>query len=245
MAANPLIDVIRGKKRLIGISGVRLRTLVIDTATQALSVALFENDGVIAYIHDIVGRGHAEALMPAIAGLPDGGKADHIAVDVGPGSFTGVRIGIAAARALAFAWGAELTGFSAMQLIAAAAARDHGPHPLGDIPIPVTITGGHGELFWQGFAAEGHSALTSLASTPIADLAAHLTSPTYYGTGAEALVAARGDGLAVCLYPDARDFMLIAADASCPVHPLYGRGADAKPMASVNKVIEQQTGGGI
>lgn len=209
-----------------------MRILVIDTATQALSVALFEDGAVIAHVHDIVGRGHAEALLPVIADLPDGGRADKISVDVGPGSFTGVRIGIAAARALAFAWGAELTGYSAMQLIAAAAARDHGPHPQGEIPIPVTITGGHGELFWQGFAADGHTALTSLASTPIADLASDLDAPVYYGTGAEALVTARGAGSAICLYPDARDYGLIAQDVPCPVHPLYGRGADAKPMAT-------------
>lgn len=233
------------KGGVIGISGVCLRTLVIDSATQALSIALFEGESVIAYVHDIVGRGHAEALMPVIANLPDGGKADRIAVDVGPGSFTGVRIGIAAARALAFAWGAELIGFSAMHLIAAAAARDYGSRPTGDIPIPVTITGGHGELFWQSFAAEGHRALMPLASTPIAELAVRLVAPTYYGTGADALVAARGEGSAVCLYPDARDFMLIAEDAPCPVHPLYGRGADAKPMASAGMVTEQRAGGSI
>lgn len=208
-------------------------------------MALFEDENVIAHVHDIVGRGHAEALMPVIAGLPDGGKADRIAVDVGPGSFTGVRIGIAAARALAFAWGAELTGFSVMHLIAAIAARDHGPHPYDEIPIPVTIIGGHGQLFWQGFAADGHRALTPLASTPIADLTTRLTAPVCYGTGAEALVTARGEGSAICLYPDARDFMLIAADAPCPVHPLYGRGADAKPMATANVEHENGTGGPV
>jgi tRNA threonylcarbamoyladenosine biosynthesis protein TsaB len=214
------------------LSGDRLRILVIDTATQALSVALFEDGAVIAHVHDIVGRGHAEALLPAIARLPGGGRADRIAVDVGPGSFTGVRIGIAAARALAFAWGAQLTGYSVTRLIAAAVARDHGQRDPGDSSIVVTITGGHGELFWQSFAPDGQTALTALASTPIADLAQSLDAPTYYGTGAEALVTARGRGAAICLYPDARDHGLIADDPPVAVQPLYGRGADAQPMAT-------------
>lgn len=194
-------------------------------------MALFEGGVPLAHAHDIVGRGHAEALMPAIAALPDGGRAARIAVDVGPGSFTGVRIGIAAARALAFAWGAELRGYSATALIAAAVARDRPSATIG-AAIAVTITGGHGELFWQCFAADGRTPITPLASTPIADLARTLDAPVFYGSGAEALVTARGSGAAISLYPDARDYPLIADDPGCDVHPLYGRGADARPMVT-------------
>ncbi|HEX8553493.1 MAG TPA: tRNA (adenosine(37)-N6)-threonylcarbamoyltransferase complex dimerization subunit type 1 TsaB, partial [Sphingomonas sp.] len=64
------------------------RTLVIDTATAACSVALIKDGVVIACGHDLVGRGHAEQLVPMIARLPEGGRADHILVDCGPGSFT-------------------------------------------------------------------------------------------------------------------------------------------------------------
>lgn len=203
-----------------------MRLLVIDTATQALSVALLEQGAPIGRYHQIVGRGHAEALLPAIAALPDGGRADAIAVDAGPGSFTGVRIGIAAARALALAWNVPLHGYSSPALIAARAAQMHDGGPL-----IVTITGGHGELFWQAFSADGLRAASDIASTRIADLAGAIAVPTVYGTGAEALVTARGSGSAVTLYPDAADYPLIAELPPLPPTPIYGRGADAKTIA--------------
>ena len=208
------------------LEGVCLRLLVIDTATQALSVALLEDGALIGRFHEVVGRGHAEALLPAIAALSDGGRADAIVVDVGPGSFTGVRIGIAAARALALAWDIPLHGYSAPALIAAKAAQQHDRGP-----IAVTITGGHGELFWQCFTADGMTATSAIASTPIAQLAQLLDAPILYGTGAEALVTARGGGAAITLYPDAADYPLIAGLAALPPSPIYGRGADAMTMA--------------
>ncbi|WP_016744608.1 tRNA (adenosine(37)-N6)-threonylcarbamoyltransferase complex dimerization subunit type 1 TsaB, partial [Rhizorhabdus wittichii] len=98
------------------------RALVIDTATAACSVALIEDGAIVAEAHDVVGRGHAERLMPMIAALPGGGRADSILVDCGPGSFTGVRVGLAAARALALGWGVPVHGYSSMAAIAATAA---------------------------------------------------------------------------------------------------------------------------
>ena len=202
---------------------------MIDTATQFLSLALFEDGNCVAHHHEQIDRGHAERLLPAIAALPDGGRAERIAVDVGPGSFTGVRIGLAAARALAFAWGADLAGYSALSLIAAA-VRD--AHKSADT-FPVAITGGHGELFWQMFSSTSRGATTELKSTPITMLAELLDDNIIYGTGAQALVDARNSGTAMNIYPDARLFpLLFQADASLPAKPLYGREADAKPMTA-------------
>jgi len=203
-----------------------LRLLVIDTATQALSVALLDDGVAVGRFHEIVGRGHAEALLPVIAALPDGGRADAIAVDVGPGSFTGVRIGIAAAKALSLAWRIPIHGYSALALTAAKAAQTH----EGGL-LTVTLTGGHGELFWQCFAADGLTPLTQPASTPITALAEQTGDSIFYGPGADALVTAKGIGTAVTLYPDAADYPLIAQLPPLPPTPVYGREADARPMA--------------
>src|SRR6187402_2735190 len=100
-----------------------LTTLVIETATAACSVALLAGRTRLAGAHELVGRGHAERLVPMIgevlaaAGLE---RADLILVDCGPGSFTGIRVGLAAARALGYAWNVPVHGYSALALIAAA-----------------------------------------------------------------------------------------------------------------------------
>lgn len=201
---------------------------MIDTATEACSVALFEENALIAQERLVVGRGHAERLLPMIGQLPDKGEAERIAVDVGPGSFTGVRIGIAAARALAFAWEATLTGYSALTLIAAACKAE----ACDDETLAVTITGGHGELFWQCFNGQTLEPLNELTSTPITTLAKALNNHRVFGTGAPALVAARGWGEAISRHPSATDFPILPlGSANLPPRPLYGRGADARPLA--------------
>lgn len=203
-----------------------MRTLVIDTATEACSVALFDGERLLARRHMVVGRGHAERLLPMIAELPGEGQADRIAVDVGPGSFTGVRIGLAAARALAFAWSAELTGYSALSMIAAQARNGTN----GSEPIAVAITGGHGELFWQRFSGDTLQPLTEPASMPIAEVAAKLQDERIFGTGAAALVSARGWGEAVAFHPDSGDFFSIPSPhVQLAPKAFYGRGADARP----------------
>jgi len=204
-----------------------MRTLVIDCATEACSVALLHGSDLIAGECRMLGRGHAEALVPMIAALPDKGRAGRIAVALGPGSFTGVRVGLAAARALALAWRAELVGYPTLALVAAIARAEAGAQAC-----TVAMTGGHGEWFVQDFASDGLPQ-SDLASLAPAAAAAASTAQLVAGSQAEALVTARGFGTAQPLWPDARSFPLIpAALIGAADQPLYGRAPDARLPAA-------------
>ncbi len=193
-----------------------MRRLFIDTTTPWLSVALFDGGALLAGEHRAIGRGHAEALVPVVAALPDGGRADEICVGCGPGSFTGLRVGIAAARALGFAWGVPVHGFDSLALTAVAAAQ------TGGAPVDAVVSsGGHGEwLVWTA-PMQGQS------MTPDATVAS-LSAGRIAGDCAAACVAARGWGEAVDAAPDCRVAPLLPEAAMLAVAvPLYARAPDA------------------
>lgn len=200
-----------------------MRTLVIDSATEACSVALLDGPDLLAGDYRLLGRGHAEALVPMIAALPDRGRAGRIAVALGPGSFTGVRVGLAAARALALAWQCELVGYPTLALVAAMARAS-----AGNQACTVAMTGGHGEWFIQSYAADGLPASDLASLTPAAAGQAQ-SAMLVAGTQAEALVAQSGTGQALPVHPDARSFALLPAALIGPAdQPLYGRAPDAR-----------------
>jgi len=205
-----------------------LRRLVIDSATEACSVALFDEDVLVAGEYAMLGRGHAEHLVPMIAALPGKGRAESIAVNTGPGSFTGIRVGLAAARALALVWQVPLSGYASLMLVAAMARAAH-----PGAAIDVVMTGGHGEWLFQSFAADG-SALADTASLLPEQAAAVSCADHLAGSQAGALAVRRGGGApalphALPLWPDARAFALLDAEA-IRVDPLprYGRAPDAR-----------------
>lgn len=207
-----------------------MRTLAIATATAACSVALLESDGpdgvaVLAHRHEVVGRGHAERLLPMIAELPDGGRADAVLVDCGPGSFTGVRVGLAAARGLGLGWDVPVSGCSSLALVAAAAQA------LRPGPLAVLLEGGHGEVFVQVFDADLGASDPFVSLRPDAALAQVRGLPLF-GSGVSRLLVLEPDLDATEALPDAADARLLPpALRTLAPRPLYGRAPDAKPPA--------------
>ena len=196
--------------------------LVIESATAACSVALIDGDTLIDRREEIVGRGHAERLVPMIAELLGGRRPRSVLVDCGPGSFTGVRVGLAAAHGLAIGWGVPLRGYSSMAAIAAPSEADE---------IAVALHGGHGQLFVQTYVREPLAARDSLRSLLPEEAAAAIDAQFVLGSGAEALVKVRGYGQALDALPYAAHARLLPLPLrSLDPRPIYGRAPDAKPM---------------
>jgi tRNA threonylcarbamoyladenosine biosynthesis protein TsaB len=205
-----------------------MTTLVIETATAACSAALLREGAVIASRHEVVGRGHAERLVPMIAELPGQGRADRILVDVGPGSFTGVRVGLAAARGLAIGWGVPVFGYSSLALLAVAGFATSPDLPM----LAVVLEGGHGEVFMQAFASSPFREGGPFGSLVPADALAALGGRPAIGSGVRFLAPlAEGLDLRETL-PDAADARLLPPDfAALPPRPIYGRAPDARTLA--------------
>ena len=178
--------------------------LAISTGSAALSVALFDAGVCVARSHELIGRGHAEALIGTVARvMNDAGidRASAVLVDIGPGSFTGVRIGVAAARALALAWAAPVHGCTAAALIAARAFAE----AQGLESVTVSLDAGRGQRYLQDIDRD-------YSAGPIVVASANTFSE-------HPLVTAE---------PDAAFALLLPLTQCClPPAPLYVRPPDA------------------
>jgi tRNA threonylcarbamoyladenosine biosynthesis protein TsaB len=134
-----------------------MRILAIDTSCGAASVAIVESGQIepLAVVSQVMTRGHAEALAPMVeeAALGvDGGLAtlDRIVVTIGPGSFTGIRVGLAMARAMGLALGIPVVGVSTLAALAAPLLSEPRPGV-----IAAAIDARHGSAYFQLFEASG------------------------------------------------------------------------------------------
>jgi tRNA threonylcarbamoyladenosine biosynthesis protein TsaB len=222
--------------------GAPLRVLAIDSALDQSAVAIYDADLQIVLASRAVPmqRGHAEMLLPMIeevlgaAGIGFSGL-DRIAVTIGPGSFTGLRIGISAARGLALALSIPVVGVSTF---AAFAAPFIAFEPRR--PVAVILDAKNAQAYLQEFDSEG-TALAAPLALPLADVPKALVQPALIiiGTAAQpVLIPAKAQGKDVHLAPcgPGPDIAMVArlgalADAdSAPPRPLYVR----PPSASVS-----------
>lgn len=196
--------------------------LAIDTSTAACTAALFDASGTcLASRDEVIGRGHSERLVPMLDELLEGRRAERILVGVGPGSFTGIRVGIAASQGLAIAWDCELLGMSSLALLAAGARTDE--------PVASAVDGGHGELFVQQFDGRSLQPANDILNLPPSGAAEQISASLVVGPGAAKLVQARERGEAVAAFPSARNALRLPVELrSLPPKPVYARAPDAR-----------------
>ena len=215
-----------------------MRLLAIDTAYEACSVGVSGGERPPVLISERIGRGHAERLMGMIeAAMRDAGLAfadlDRIAVVVGPGSFTGVRVGIAAARGLALVSDTPVVGIGTLAALAEGARA-----MAGRVPVLAVIDARRDEIYAQAFGADGtpEGAPTAVSA---GDAAAMLTAGMHLaGSGADLVRAAAGSDVPLVhrdASPDIAAVLrlgLAAPSSALPPKPLYLRPPDAKPQAA-------------
>ena len=170
-----------------------MRVLAIDTALEACSVAVLDTERADMRVQESLPmqRGHAEALMPLVARVLrraqlDFADLDRIAVTTGPGSFTGLRVGIAAARGIALAAGKPAIGLSTLAAFAAPfiAADD-------SLPVVAAIDARHDHVYLQVFGPGGRT-IVAPRVTPLREALRVSTTgaPRIAGTAAGKLAAA-------------------------------------------------------
>lgn len=217
--------------------------LAIDTALEACSAAIFDSgqETIVAAESEVMARGHAESSMPLVervmrdAGL-DFFALDRIAVTVGPGSFTGLRVGIAAARGIALAAKKEVVGITTLAALAA-------PYIAAEpnIPVAAAIDGRHRHVYFELYGVQ-RRVLLPPRIVPVED-AVHAAA------GASARLVGSGARMMADLWPDpmhlpptderrAPDINWVArlgAQANprqAPPKPLYLRPPDAHPQTA-------------
>jgi tRNA threonylcarbamoyladenosine biosynthesis protein TsaB len=218
-----------------------MRVLAIDTALGACAAAVLDlqRGTMLASEQLPMARGHAEALMPLIARVMDAAMCEfadlsRVAVTVGPGSFTGLRVGISAARGIALAAGRPAIGLSTLSAFAA-------PHVAArtDETIIAAIDARNEQVYFQVFAPNGTTIVTPRLDRLRAAVRAVPAGPTVItGSGAMQVATHWPSGSPLPRVDDqaAPDIGWVARlgaaarDEGTPPKPLYLRRPDARPQ---------------
>jgi tRNA threonylcarbamoyladenosine biosynthesis protein TsaB len=220
-----------------------VKTLGIDTALGACSVALLDGANIVAHAHEEMQRGHAEALAPMTERVMresgfEFSDLERIAVTTGPGTFTGQRVGLAFARAMALALKIPAVGVTTLDVMAEEALASQN----GDYAIAVSDAK-RGEVYITARSRAGEPLIA--ASVMGHEAAAALIEDLYGSLGGSFVLAGTGAELmrlilecknctmapATVAQPDARFVARLGAGLPAPAHapkPLYLRAPDAK-----------------
>lgn len=224
-----------------------MNVLAFDTCLGAVSVAALSTGPQGTLMRDafeVRERGHAERLMPMIAEVMQGagigfGDLDRIAVTTGPGTFTGVRVGIAAARGLALGTDVPVVQTTSLAVIARQARALLDEHRMGRL-LAVALDARRGMVFFQRFElAHGAAGLPMLLAPDDVPALVEGRPVIVVGSAAAAVAAAieAAGGRAEAAFPDlqphARDLAQMAGSLTpaSPLRPLYLRPPDVKPQA--------------
>ena len=219
-----------------------MRVLAIDTALAACSAAVLDTSrgGITASETLAMNRGHAEALMPLVARVMDRAEIgfadlDRIAVTTGPGSFTGLRVGISASRGIALAAGKPAIGLSTLAGFAAPLIAED-----DDSNVIAAIDARHDHVYIQVFGTGGRTLVSPRIATLRDAVRAAVTGPVrVIGSAAGLLATAWPKGVERPVLVDERgapDIAWIArlgaaaAEGYGPPRPLYLRAPDAQPQ---------------
>jgi tRNA threonylcarbamoyladenosine biosynthesis protein TsaB len=219
-----------------------MRILAIDTALDACSVAVFdtERDRMLAMQSREIGRGHAELLIPLVDEVMKSAGAtfdslDRIAVTVGPGSFTGLRVGLSAARGFALAAKKPAVGVSTLAALTAPLITEN-----ETVPVVAAIDAKHGNLYMQMVGAGGRVLVAPRAVNLREAIRAVALGPVrIVGNGAAMLAAHWPPKLPSPVSVDPRpapDILWVArigaaADPErAKPRPIYLRAPNAKPF---------------
>lgn len=201
--------------------------LAIDTAGIDCSAAVFDSSAgrLLSAVSEEIGKGHAERLMAVIDQALDEAAVElhavgKIAVVIGPGSFTGIRVGVAAARGLALSLGIACVGVSTLETLGASYRAGSGSNN----PVLVAMDAKREEIYAQAFAADGTALIeaAALSAEDVDNLAASLSAEL---TGS--WISKTGDRFDIGTV--ARIGASKDATGARP-KPLYLRGPDAKPQ---------------
>ncbi len=216
-----------------------MKLLAIDCAASLCAASIFDADAGEELGREVLdlGKGHAEHLMAVIAealrkagvGYSDLGR---IGVAVGPGSFTGLRVGVATARGLALALKIPVVGVTTLEALAAEARRD-----FPGRPVLAVLDGGRGEIHAALYDEGGvlRNGPAAMALDEAVGMAAE-RKPVLAGTAAKSIAETVGSPLDIGPVAATADIAVYArlAVSKAPGErpkPVYLREADAKPQA--------------